>query len=182
MRLGMKNISNRAMGNLHYNLHYMDQILIQARWTKSPTTDRKSMLTFVKLPSPAAKCWKMGKISHREVCELVYIKYFKDEKAYHFWGKIDIKMVGFSMRNRFVHKLAKYIHRHTGQGGRTLVCQTSSTAASVVGGLPRENFWMYSLANAISRVLRMKWFLFKRFFAGNNKSFSHDKEDCQTLE
>ena len=45
-----------------------------------------------------------------------------------------------------------------------------------------RGFEMSSLANAIFRVLRMKLFLFQCLFAGKNKLFSHDKEDCPTLE
>ena len=48
-----------------------------------------------------------NKIKPREFCEFLY-KCITHRKAYHFSGKIDTKMVGFSVRNTFVYKCTNF--------------------------------------------------------------------------
>ena len=55
-----------------------------------------------------------------------------------------------------------------------------SVAVGVIEGW-WENFEMWSLANAISRILGMKLFLFFNAFF-QVRLLSHDKEDCLALE
>ena len=88
--------------------------------------------------------------------------------------RLGLKMVGILLFN-FFGNFAWHGPRNLGGGGADVSLPDSRCShecrRGVRGILAQENFEMYSLANAISRVLRMKLFLFNAFLQVRTNCF-----------